>query len=84
MAIASLILGIISLPTCMCYGCPSAIFGVLGVVFGVMVLGQIKRGEAPDSAKGITIAGIVCGGAGIVLSAMFWVLVVLAAVLDSL
>lgn len=84
MAVASLILGIVSLPTCMCYGCPSLICGVLGVVFGVMVLGQIKRDEAPASAKGICIAGIVCGGVGILLSAMFWVFAVLGAVLDGM
>jgi len=84
MAIASLILGIVSLPTCMCYGCPSLICGTLAVVFGVMVLNQIKREEAPESAKGLTIAGIATGVGGILMSVAYWFFIVFAVALDSM
>ena len=84
MAIASLILGIVSLPSCMCYGCPSLICGILACIFGTMMLNQVKEGTAPASARGISIAGIICGAVGIVLSFCFWMIGVLGIVLENL
>jgi len=84
MAIASLILGIVSLPTCMCYGCPSLICGTLGIVFGVMALNQIKRQEAPESAKGLCIAGIATGAGGVLMSLAFWLLAIVGAVAENM
>lgn len=62
------ILGIISLVTgilgllCCCSGWFGIILSIAGVVCGII---SIKKGE---SAKGMAIAGIACGGIGIILS----------------
>ena len=66
LAIASLVLGIIGLITCCCYG---GIIGIVGLVLGVMVLVLKKDG------KNIAIAGIIVS----VLSILGTVLVVLIA-----
>jgi hypothetical protein len=83
LAIASLVLGIVSLPLCMCYGCPSLICGILACIFGYMVLGQIKQGAAPPNAKGLSIAGMICGVVGILLSGLLWMILILGIVLGS-
>ncbi len=74
LATASLVLGIVSLPTCICYGCPSLICGALAIIFGGMILSQIKQGEAPESARGLAVAGLSCGIGGVVLSGVYWIL----------
>jgi hypothetical protein len=70
MAIASLVLGIVALPTCLCYGL-AVIPGILAVVFGILSL--------KSSRKGMAIAGIICGTIGTLLGVLmialmfFWV-----------
>jgi len=84
MAVAALVLGIVSIPTCFCYGCPSLICGALACIFGGMILSQIKQGQAPETAKGISIAGIACGAVGIVCSGLFWVMGILGVVIGEM
>ena len=83
LAIAALVLGILSIPSCICYGCPSLICGILAVIFGAVVLSQVSKGQAPPNAKGLAIAGICTGGVGIVFSGMFWVLGFLGIAMDG-
>jgi len=71
MCIASLVLGISSIPLCFLL-----IPSILAVVFGFVGLGQVKR--EPQSGRGQAIAGIVLGGAGLV----FFALVLLVARAD--
>lgn len=54
-AIASLILGIISLVTCY-FG---IIFAIPGVICGHIALGEIKRSEGRQDGRSLTIAGLV-------------------------
>lgn len=65
-AIASLVLGIIGL-LCCCFGWIGMIFQVLALVFGIIVLVKKKAG------RGMAIAGIICGGIGLVVAIIFTV-----------
>jgi hypothetical protein len=70
MAIASLILGILSIPSGCCYGL-GIILGIVGIILGVM--------SKKDSGQmsGMAIAGIICSCFGIVFGIAFWVLFII-------
>jgi hypothetical protein len=70
-AIASLACGVVGLLTC-CGFVPS----LLGIVFGGVSLGPIRRGEA--SGRGLAIGGIILGIAGAIVGIAFWLLAALA------
>jgi hypothetical protein len=58
LAIASLVLGILSLCTCAGFG----IGGVLGTIFGIMAMVKASNSPATHGAKGLAIAGTVLSG----------------------
>ena len=64
MAIASLLLGIISIPTL------GLIFvgGIVGIILGVLALGKIKSDPAHYAGKGLAIAGIVTSSLSILIA----------------
>lgn len=64
MAIASLLLGIISIPTL------GLIFlgGIVGIFLGVIALGKIKSDPAHYAGKGLAIAGIVTSSLSILIA----------------
>lgn len=64
MAIASLLLGIISIPTL------GLIFvgGIAGIILGVIALGKIKSAPAHYAGKGLAIAGIVTSSLSILIA----------------
>ena len=68
-ATAALVLGIVSIPGCMCYGIPSLVCGVLAIVFGSVAKREIREGRMPASAMGKARAGVICGIVGVVLTA---------------
>ena len=68
MAIASLVLGIISLACCVC---PIAI---PGVIFGHVALGQIRRSGGMQVGQGPAVAGLVTGYIAIGVTLIFLVL----------
>lgn len=70
MAVASLVLGIVSIPFCFIF-----VPGLLAVIFGAVALGQIKSNPA-QTGRGQAIAGLILGG----ISLAF---IVLAIVLTS-
>jgi GYF domain 2/Domain of unknown function (DUF4190) len=80
MAIASLVLGISSLPTlCVFYlGIPCAI---LAIVFGIIARGKAKRGQG--GGAGMALAGIILGCSAIGLVVLFIVGIILFAVLSK-
>ena len=57
--IASLVMGIISIVLCCCYGAPSVIMGIIGLVCGI-------KGNK-ENKNGIGTAGIVCSIIGLLL-----------------
>jgi hypothetical protein len=74
MAVASLVLGILSLLLFFTI-VPPFILGALAVIFGALGLSKAKQG-APN--KGLAVAGLICGGVGILAAIAFIALVVTA------
>ncbi len=56
LAVASLVLGIISIPMCFLF-----VPGLLALIFGIIALNQIK-GNPGQSGRGQAIAGLIMGG----------------------
>ena len=63
MSVASLVLGILSIPLFCSYG----VLAVLAIVFGHIALHQIKRSMGQQGGRGMAIAGLVCGYIGLAL-----------------
>ena len=63
MQIASLVLGILGIPACCCYGIPGVLFGIIGLVLAII-------GNQKSRNKGIGIAGLVCSIIAIVFGAL--------------
>ena len=76
LAIASLIIGIISI-CCCCAWYIGAFLGVIGLALGIVAL---KDGA---KQKGIAIAGIVTSSVGLLLTLLFVVLVVVFSIVDT-
>lgn len=76
-AVASLILGIASIPTCLCYGVPAIVCGILALVFSSSAVRAVAAGEAAESSLGMAKAGKICGAIGLVLAVVIWVILVL-------
>ena len=64
--VASLVLGIIGLPAS-CVMLPS----ILAIIFGVIGLNQVNKGGEAGGGRGMAIAGIVCGGIGAMIGAVW-------------
>ena len=64
--VASLVLGIIGLPTS-CTG----ITPLLAIIFGIIGYNQVAASGVENSGKGMAIAGIICGAIGAVLFVFF-------------
>jgi len=69
-AVAGLVMGIISVTIglCCCYGIP---FNVLGVIFSLIALSQIKQTPQLYQGEGTAIAGLVLSLLSLVLAAIF-------------
>lgn len=75
-AIASLVMGILTLVSCSAWGLPGLLFGPLGLIFAHVARGQIARGEVGGASAGLAKAGMVCSLIGLALSAVGIVLVI--------
>tara|TARA_B100001971_G_C18146655_1_gene513446 strand:+ start:586 stop:1092 length:507 start_codon:yes stop_codon:yes gene_type:complete len=72
LATAGMICGIVSLPTlCCCYGMP---FNILGIIFSIIGLSQIKKSIPPQSGKGMAMAGLICSIISLVLLVVIFAL----------
>jgi hypothetical protein len=70
LAVTSLIMGLLSITCgmCCCYGFP---FNVLGIIFSLVALSQIRNDPYSQQGKGLAIAGLVLSLLGIVSAALF-------------
>src|SRR5262245_39211289 len=67
LAVASLVLGIISIPTLGLLG----VGAITAIVLGSIALNRIKKEPATYSGKGMAIAGIITSAVSLLLTAMF-------------
>lgn len=74
LAITSLVLGIVSLATCIFYGVPALILGPLAIIFGEIANRQFKNGTRAGNTKGFAFTGRICGWAGFAIGATITVL----------
>jgi len=75
LAIASMVCGIVSIPSCIMFGFPSFVLGLLAVVFGMVAGRDIRRGKFSPVSRSYALSGQICGWVGIALSVGWWVLV---------
>ncbi|MFF0436858.1 DUF4190 domain-containing protein [Streptomyces sp. NPDC004327] len=75
MGTASMVLGIIAVAGFCLWGF-GAILGILALIFGIIGLKKAGRGEATN--RGMAIAGVVLGSIGILVSAAFLTLMIVA------
>ena len=68
-AIASLVLGILSL-VCCCFWYVSGIFAVIGLAFSIIVLVKHKPG------RGMAIAGLICSAIGLIIAVIMGIMVI--------
>lgn len=74
MAIASLVLGIVWI---------CGLGSILALVFGYMGKNQIDRSGGAEGGRGLAVAGIVLGWIGVALLAIFIVLSIIGAIVDT-
>ncbi len=70
---ASLVVGIVSV-VLFCLWPLAIILGILAVVFGLIARGRARRGEATNAGQ--ALAGIICGGVGIILATVIGVVII--------
>src|SRR4051812_3737099 len=71
LAVTGLILGIVSLLACCCYGLP---FNIGGIVCSAIGLNQIKKDPANQRGRGMAIAGLIMSILSIILYLILLVL----------
>ena len=69
-AVASLVLGILSIPACFAYAIPSVILGGIGIYLGTRATEAIRNGAADPASRGLAQAGKVCSWIGFSLGAL--------------
>jgi hypothetical protein len=77
-ATAALVLGIISIPTCICYGIVGMACGIIAIVLGSKAIKLYKEnpGVYNPSSYNNANAGKICGIIGVILSALYLVFII--------
>jgi hypothetical protein len=75
-AITSLVLGIVSIPVCFCYGIPSIVCGGLGITFWYLTKQQLERNEVGGASQSMALAGLICGIIGASLGVLYIVFII--------
>ncbi|MCE5326814.1 MAG: GYF domain-containing protein [Planctomycetaceae bacterium] len=83
-SVAALVLGILSIPGCLCYGLPGLICGILAVIFSNMAQRQIEAGGVAPSSAGLAKAGRICGWIGLGLGAVYLVGIVVVIIIAAI
>ena len=77
-AVASLIMGIMSVLSCLFYGLPTLVFGPLAIMFAGKAKAQVEARQSSPSSLALATAGRVMGIVGLAIFAAF-VLAIVAA-----
>lgn len=73
-AITSMVLGILSIITCLGYGILGVPCGIIAIIFAKKARLAVQAGTAPASSLGMATAGRVCGWIGFILSAIYFLI----------
>lgn len=78
-ATAALVLGIVSIPTCFCYGVVGLICGIIAIIFGSKAVKTYELNEGVYSTASYknAKAGKICGYIGLSLGLIYLILIVL-------
>jgi Domain of unknown function (DUF4190)/GYF domain 2 len=73
LALTGMLMGILSITCgmCCCYGMP---FNLLGIVFSLIALAQIRNDPHPQAGQGLAVAGLVLSGLSLLLAVLFFAL----------
>ena len=71
MAIAALILGIVSIPGICCYGVVGIAAGVTAIILGRISLGKIRASGGMIGGRGLAQAGWITGLVGAILGGLY-------------
>jgi len=84
-AIASMVLGIVSIITCMGYGIIGMPCAILAIIFAKKARLAVQDGTAPASSLGMATAGKVCGWIGVGLNSLMllYILFIIAVLIFS-
>lgn len=88
MAVASMVLGIISVvfaPGGICCGCLTGLGGIaaaLAVIFYFPAASAARDGRAPESSRKMALAGLICGIIGLVLTLAYIVMMVVIVIMN--
>ncbi len=75
-ATASLVLGILSIPTCFCYGLLGLILGIIAIVLGKKAKKVYAENPELYTGVGNAKAGYVTGVIGVILGAIYLAIIV--------
>ena len=81
-ATASMILGILSIPSCVCYGLPGILLGPLALVLGVLAREEVDSGEYRGHSH--RMAGMICGAIGTLIPLSLLAMFILMAIANSI
>lgn len=76
MAIAALILGIVSIPGICCYGVVGIAAGVTAIILGRMSLGKIRASGGMIGGRGLAQAGWITGLVGAILGTLYLIVTI--------
>ncbi|KAF0106238.1 MAG: hypothetical protein FD146_2750 [Anaerolineaceae bacterium] len=82
LAIASLVLGIVSVPMSFCYG-GGILFAIPAFIMGLVARRQIKESGNTQSGDGMALAGMITGGVGVLGSLAFIAILIFAILLSA-
>jgi hypothetical protein len=77
-AIASMVLGILSVAGCFAYGIPGPLLGLPAVILGFMAKSDVANGKDSPDSNGYALTGIICGFIGLIPGLIIMVLFGLA------
>lgn len=82
-AVTSMVLGIISIIACFGYGILGIPCGIVAIVFAKKARLAIQSGTAPATSQGMATAGRVCGWIGLILSSIYFSIIIAIVVIAA-
>ena len=71
MAIAALVVGLTAVPGATVLGVPGVVLGIVAIILGLRARGRIRRSDGARGGGGLAVAGMIAGGCGAALGALW-------------